>query len=279
MKQYVIRFLAALLLLLAGCQAGSEMESGDNAELAEESRFVMATQLTENTGVSEEIEPTEAKVIREMGEDLFQFLFSLRSGEAWQGDFVVTNEEGQVLQAIDGKPYGTMDANIFGDMATTKNSVLRCVLPCTNSFVLEVEEYACDDNNLNLYVNYWHCGTAPNISGGNIRQIAISKDEIRVQGDNMQDYLVDVTNTQAEVSSYEEIPSLWVTGTDESEVWLTGLTEKNQVEIHTETSGYTVRIVLNKGPEQVALEQTFQPGQVAVVNYNPGEFSITLKEP
>ena len=95
----------------------------------------------------------------------------------------------------------------------------------------------------------------------------------------MQDYEVRANNLDAEVPSYEDLPILQVTGTDESEVWLTGLTEKNQVEIHTETSGYTVRIVLNKGPEQVALEQTFQPGQVAVVNYNPGEFSITLKEP
>ena len=258
----------ALLLLLAGCRAG--LETGGSAGLLDESMPAAETELPEET---------EAEAIREMGKDLFQFLFSLRSGETWQGDFVVTNEEGQMLWAIDGKPYGTMDAHIFGDMATTKNSVLRCVLPCTNSFVLEVEEYACDDNNLNLYVNYWHCGTAPNISGGNIRQIAISKDEIRVQGDNMQDYLVDVTNTHAEVSSYEEIPSLWVTGTDESEVWITGLEGKNQVEIHTEASGYTVQLLVDETPQRVLLEQTFQPGQVAVVNYNPGEFSITLKEP
>lgn len=94
----------------------------------------------------------------------------------------------------------------------------------------------------------------------------------------MQDYQVDVRNLEAEVS-YEELPSLRITGTDESEVWLTGLKEKNQVQIHTEASGYTVQIVRNEGPGQVILEESFQPGQVAVVNYNPGEFSIHLLEP
>lgn len=108
----------ALLLLLAGCRAG--LETGGSAGLLDESMPAAETELPEET---------EAEAIREMGKDLFQFLFSLRSGETWQGDFVVTNEEGQMLWAIDGKPYGTMDAHIFGDMATTKKQRVKMCSP------------------------------------------------------------------------------------------------------------------------------------------------------
>ena len=281
MKKVAVVFLAALLL--TGCRVGSGTEgytgltevslSPAETVLAQEAE---TTEENEATGEGDSTEETVRELPRVYGEEVFGLVFFLRDGGKPKCNFAFTNAEGQVVRVIDGRPYGEIDLRI--GFISGSPGLLNCAVPYTDSFTLDVD-YTQEDNSMTTWLSYWYYGTAPCISGSNIRQVAFSKDEVRVLGDNMQDYEVRARNLDAEVPSYEDLPILQVTGTDESEIWLTGLAEKNQVEIHTETSGYTVRIVLDKGPEQVALEQTFQPGQVAVVNYNPGEFSITLKEP
>ena len=262
----------ALLLLLAGCRAG--LETGGSAGLLEVPLPSTETAFTEDNAIME-----NNLMPREVGKDYFEIWFSLRDGDAYPGNFTLTNAEGLVLQVRDGESFGTMGIGANDLYSAQRNSWLKCYPSYTSSFTLEIEEYAFDDNELDVDVHYWYYGTSPSILGSNIRRIELSGDELRLEGDNMQDYQVDVYNLYAEVSSYEELPILQVTGTDESEVWITGLEGKNQVEIHTEVSGYTVQLLVDETPQRVLLEQTFQPGQVAVVNYNPGEFSITLKEP
>ena len=129
MKKCSAVVFAVLLLLLAGCQAGSG--TGEYAELTEvtstETGFPEEAEMTrENEVIAEEPEDNaiteDTWIPREPGKDYFEIWFSLRDGDAYPGNFTLTDAEGLVLQVRDGESSGTMGIAANDLYSAQKNS-------------------------------------------------------------------------------------------------------------------------------------------------------------